>query len=44
MIINDEYLDYDLWKVMQNPIFKDEIVDLRGFKRYLEASDLRYKV
>ncbi len=42
LIINDEYLDLELWQVLQDPIFKDQIVDLRGFERYIHASNKRY--
>ncbi|MBO5229690.1 MAG: radical SAM protein [Clostridia bacterium] len=42
LIINDEYLDYELWQVLQDPIFKDPIVDLSGLNRYIVASDIKY--
>ena len=42
LIINDEYLDKELWQILQDPIFKDQIVDLRGFERYIQASNKRY--
>ena len=42
LIIDDKYLDYELWKVLQDPIFKDPIVDLSGLNRYIVASDIKY--
>mgnify|MGYP003297610432 CR=1 FL=1 len=39
-----KYLDEKLYQVLQDPIFQDPIVDLRGFKRYMDASKLRYEV
>ena len=44
LVIDDEYLNYELYQVLQDPIFQDPIVDLRGFKRYMDASKLRYEV
>jgi len=43
LIINNEYLDYELWKVLQNPIFNDPIVDLKGLQRYIDASEKKYR-
>jgi len=43
LIINNEYFDHELWKILQDPIFQDPIVDLRIIKPYLEASNKRYK-
>ena len=43
LIIDDKYLDYELWQVLQDPIFKDPIVDLSGFNRYLIASAEKYQ-
>ena len=42
LVIDDEYLNYELYQVLQDPIFQDPIVDLRGFKRYILASNSRY--
>ena len=42
LIINDEYLDRELWEVLQDPIFAEPIVDLRIFTRYIEASKQHY--
>lgn len=42
LIINNEYLNLELCSVLQNPIFKDPIVDLRGFNRYIEMSKIYY--
>ncbi len=43
LIIDDKYLDYELWQVLQDPIFKEPIVDLSGFNRYLVASKEKYE-
>ncbi len=43
LIIDEKYLDQELWQVLQDPIFQDPIVDLRGFKRYIDASKIRYE-
>ncbi len=43
LIIDDKYLDYELWQVLQDPIFKEPIVDLSGFNRYLIASAEKYQ-
>ena len=43
LIIDNKYLDYELWCVLQDPIFKDSIVDLRGLQRYIDASERRYR-
>ena len=42
LVINDRYLDYELWKVLQDPIFQDPIVDLHCLARYFAASKKRY--
>ena len=43
MIVNDKYLEFELWQVLQNPIFKDPIVDLRIIQPYIEVSNELYK-
>ncbi len=43
LIVDDKYLDYALWCVLQDPIFKDPIVDLIGLQRYIDASERRYR-
>lgn len=43
LIIDDKYLEYDLWCVLQDPIFKDRIVNLKGLQRYIDASERRYR-
>ncbi len=42
MIIDNKYIDQELWRVLQNPIFKEGIVNLRGFMRYKKASQKLY--
>ena len=42
LIVDNKYLDYDLWCVLQNPIFKDPIIDLVGLQRYIDASNKIY--
>ncbi len=43
LIIDNEYLDYDLWRVLQDPIFRNPIVDLQGLQRYIDVSEKRYR-
>ncbi len=43
LIIDNKYLDYDLWCVLQDPLFKDPMVDLKGLQRYIDASERRYR-
>ncbi len=43
LIIDNTYLDYKLWCVLQAPIFADPIVDLQGLQRYIDASEKRYR-
>ncbi len=43
LIIDNHYLDYELWCVLQDPIFNDPIVDLKGLKRYIEAAERHYR-
>ena len=43
LIIDNEYLDYELWCVLQDPIFREPMVDLKGFQRYIDASERRYR-
>ena len=47
LIINDKYLDYDLWRILQNDVFSDKnyakIVDLHEFDRFIKASDKIYR-
>jgi len=43
MIIGEQYLERELYEVLQDPIFNDSIVDLRIIKPYLEVSVKRYK-
>ncbi len=43
LIIDNQYLDYELWCVLQDPIFQDPIVDLIGLQRYIDASERRYR-
>ncbi len=42
LVIDNEYLDYEFWQVLQDPIFKDPIVGLDGFGRDIQMSNLRY--
>jgi len=42
LIIKNKYLDFELWKILQDPIFNDPIVDLRGFNRYIAVSNEYY--
>lgn len=41
-LIKDGYLDYELYKLFKNPIFKDPIVDISGFKKHIKKSDEIY--
>jgi len=43
MVKENKYLDYELWKVLQDPIFKNPIVDLRILQRYIDASEKKYR-
>ena len=43
LIIDQRYLDYDLYKILQDPIFKDKRVDISEFKNYIEESKKVYK-
>ena len=43
LIIDNQYLDYELWSVLQDPIFKDSIVDLGQLQRYIDGSEKRYR-
>ncbi len=43
LIMDNQYLDYELWCVLQDPIFNDPIVDLSGLQRYLDVSEQRYR-
>ena len=42
LIINDEYLDRELWEVLQDPIFAEPIADLRILEQYIKASAMKY--
>ncbi|MBO5229464.1 MAG: radical SAM protein, partial [Clostridia bacterium] len=42
LVNENEYLDYEFWQVLQDPIFKDPIVGLDGFGRDIQMSNLRY--
>ena len=41
MFINDEYFEYDLWKILQE-VLKDPIVSSYLIKQQIEASDQKY--
>ena len=41
-LIIDNYLNYDLYKILKNPIFKDKIVDISSFTGYIENSKKHY--
>ena len=41
-LIKDGYLDYELYKLFKNPIFKDPIVDISNFKKHIKKSDEIY--
>ena len=41
MFINDEYFEYDLWKILQE-VLKDPIVSSYLIKQQIEASDKKY--
>ncbi|MCM1404670.1 MAG: hypothetical protein NC133_04215, partial [Prevotella sp.] len=43
LIIDNQYLDYELWCVLQDPIFQDPIAYLKGLQRYISASEKRYR-
>ncbi|GEM_PF-1879447 len=43
LIIDNKFLDYELWSILQNPIFQDPIVDLRRLRRYIDASNEKYR-
>ncbi len=43
LILGNKYLDYELWCVLQDPIFQDPIVDLKILQRYIDASEQRYR-
>ncbi len=43
LLIDEKYFHYELWCVLQDPIFKDPIVDLIGLQRYIDASERRYR-
>ncbi len=43
LIIENKYLAYELWCLLQDPIFKDPIVDLKILQRYIDASERRYR-
>ena len=42
MIIDDKYLEYDLYKYLQKKIFKDKIVNLDKLQNLIEASKIVY--
>lgn len=42
LIIDKKYLNDDLYKTMQNPIFKERKVDLTTFENYISASKKIY--
>ena len=43
LIIDDNYLDYDLYKIFQDPVFDDKSIDISAFKPYIEESKKIYK-
>ena len=43
LIIKNKYLDYELWKVLQDPIFQNPIVDLRRLQKHLDISEKKYR-
>ncbi len=43
LIIDNCYLDYHLWCVLQDPIFHDPIVNLTRIQRYIDASERYYR-
>ncbi len=42
-LILGDYLEYDLYKILKNPILKDEIVTIDDFIPYMEKSEEIYK-
>ena len=42
LIIDKKYLNNDLYKTIQNPIFKEMEVDLTTFENYISASKKLY--
>ena len=42
-LIIDEYLDYDLYKILQNPVFQEKFVDIEFFHEYMENSKKHYE-
>ena len=43
LIVNNRYLDYDLWCVLQNPIMKSPIVNLVDFYACAKVSEKLYR-
>ena len=43
LIIDQHYLEYELWKVLQDPIFQDPIVDWGCLQRYIDNSEKLYR-
>ena len=41
-LIIDDYLNYDLYKIFQDPIFKDSIVNIESFEELIENSKKHY--
>lgn len=42
LILKEKYLDYELYKILQNPIFKSEIIDMTSLKPYIDNSKKIY--
>ena len=42
LIIDNNYLDYDLYKILQDPIFKEDFVDIEFFNVYMDNSKKVY--
>jgi len=38
MIIENKYLQYDLYKILENPIFKEKNIDIVSFEEYIKNS------
>ncbi len=43
LVIDNRYLDYELWCLLQDPIFKSPTVHLQSLQRYIDASEHLYR-
>ncbi len=42
-LIIDNYLNYDLYQILKNPIFQEKFVDIEFFHEYMENSKKKYE-